>query len=87
MDVGRGGVIRTRGIQLPKLALYQAELRPDARNLAEMLGVSNETALSEQGRIVPVRANVSRTTPERMAELTVVLDRRIAARIAPSSAR
>lgn len=26
--VGRGGRIRTDDIQLPKLALYQAELRP-----------------------------------------------------------
>jgi hypothetical protein len=30
---GRGGGIRTRDIQLPKLALYQAELRPDGRCL------------------------------------------------------
>ncbi|CAA7615555.1 hypothetical protein MTBSS4_130086 [Magnetospirillum sp. SS-4] len=28
---GRGERIRTSGIQLPKLALYQAELHPDAR--------------------------------------------------------
>lgn len=28
--IGRGGVIRTLAIQLPKLALYQAELRPVA---------------------------------------------------------
>jgi hypothetical protein len=28
---GRGGGIRTRDIQLPKLAVYQADLRPDGR--------------------------------------------------------
>ena len=39
--IGRGGVIRTRGIQLPKLALYQAELRPDTLKVAIPKGFRN----------------------------------------------
>ena len=38
--VGRGGGIRTRDIQLPKLALYQAELRPEASSRSRFLRVN-----------------------------------------------
>ena len=64
MDVGRGGVIRTRGIQIPKLALYQAELRPGGWNLAETLGKANlaaPTGIARNGPESPLR---SRTSPE-----------------------
>src|SRR6185312_7149065 len=44
---GRGERIRTSGIQLPKLALYQAELRPASAKTLGLLGVS---ALNKQAQ-------------------------------------
>jgi hypothetical protein len=77
-------VIRTRGIQLPKLALYQAELRPVAPEIAESLAPDNLGGPSEKGRISPNRAEASRILPEpgltreRVGYLLTVLEASIA---------
>ena len=63
-QAGRGGGIRTRDIQLPKLALYQAELRPVARNVVIPLANSNHGGLSKQGQNGRFAAEVSRNLPE-----------------------
>jgi hypothetical protein len=47
---GRGERIRTSGIQLPKLALYQAELRPETPESAVLIGVSEHLGKPEIGR-------------------------------------
>ena len=90
---GRGGGIRTRDIQLPKLALYQAELRPGARKVAVLLANGNLDGRSKASRNRPFVAELSRNPPERLitrerlAELTALLDRRIATRIVSGTAR
>ncbi len=82
-------MIRTRGIQLPKLALYQAELRPARRKLAGTLAKGNQADQVERGRSGPNAAYRSRNIPEvkvqvrlltreRQAELERILERRLA---------
>ncbi len=46
-------MIRTRGIQLPKLALYQAELRPDHPNVAISKEFGNGGDSTEPGQTGP----------------------------------
>ena len=53
-------MIRTRGIQLPKLALYQAELRPDPSKVAIPKGFGNRSPLTEPGQIGPNVSEESR---------------------------
>ncbi len=71
--IGRGGGIRTRDIQLPKLALYQAELRPDARKVAEFSGKTKPARLAEPCQIAPIVAkefrNLSGVAGDPMAVL------------------
>ncbi len=72
--------------QLPKLALYQAELRPGARKVAVLLGFGKASGRSNQGQKRPREAETSRNLPkplitrERLAELNALLDRRLATR-------
>ena len=66
-------MIRTRGIQLPKLALYQAELRPGAENLAEFSGETKSGDSAEPCQTVPIVAerfrNLSGVTEDPIAVL------------------
>ena len=65
-QAGRGGGIRTRDIQLPKLALYQAELRPVGRKVVISLANGNLGRLSKQGHNGRFAAEVSRNLPEQL---------------------
>src|SRR5579864_5314955 len=46
---GRGERIRTSGIQLPKLALYQAELRPETAKAPDLYGLVPRSARLPMG--------------------------------------
>lgn len=50
--------------RLPKLALYQAELRPDLWKVAEFLGEANNRRSMGIARNRPVPSSKSRTSPE-----------------------
>ena len=64
LRIGRGDWIRTNDPLLPKQALYQAELRPDAPITKDFLAFLQQPRMCEMGTNRKFRPETGRRVPE-----------------------